>query len=203
MEQLLSDELLEWLQSDIEDDIDRLLLAASESYEKSLLSQTQNLSDKQAPPIKRAQPPSNHSRTFAAPKTEEEIRNARAKGVPSKTIEDTKYCVNLWNEWKRYRQQTLGDSIPDLTDLSRSQLQHWLTRFVLEVRKKDGSEYVPNTLHHICCGLMRHLRWNGHPSLDFFTDSDFADFKVTLDARMKRLQSAGVGSKKRQAEVLR
>ena len=46
MEQLLSDELLEWLQSDIED-IDRLLLATSESYEKSLLSQTQNLSDKQ------------------------------------------------------------------------------------------------------------------------------------------------------------
>ena len=131
MEQLLSDKLLEWLQSDIEDDIDRLLLAASESYEKSLLSQTQNLSDKQAPPIKQAQPPSNHSRTFAAPKTEEEIRNARAKGVPSKTVEDTKYCVNLWNEWKRYRQETLGDSIPDLTKLSRSQLQHWLTHFVL------------------------------------------------------------------------
>ena len=52
MEQLLSNELLEWLQNDIEDDIDRLLLAASESYEKSLLSQTQNLSEKQAPPIK-------------------------------------------------------------------------------------------------------------------------------------------------------
>ena len=42
MEQLLSNELLEWLQNDIEDDIDRLLLAASKSYEKSLLSQTQN-----------------------------------------------------------------------------------------------------------------------------------------------------------------
>ena len=52
MEQLLSNELLEWLQNDIEDDIDCLLLAASESYEKSLLSQTQNLSEKQAPPIK-------------------------------------------------------------------------------------------------------------------------------------------------------
>ena len=203
MEQLLSNELLEWLQNDIEDDIDRPLLAASKSYEKSLLSQTQNLSEKQAPPIKWAQPPSNHSPMFATPKTEEEICNARAKGVPSKTIEDTKYCVNLWNEWKRDRQETLGGSIPDLTELSRSQLQHWLTRFVLEVRKKDGSEYVPNTPHHICCGVMRHLRWNGQPSLDFFTDSDFANFKATLDAKMKRLQSAGVGSKKRQAKVLR
>ena len=38
--------------------------------------------------------------------------------------------------------------------------------------------------------------------MTFFTDSDFADFKGMLDAEMKRLQSAGVGSKKRQAEVL-
>ena len=38
--------------------------------------------------------------------------------------------------------------------------------------------------------------------LTFFTDSDFTDFKGMLDAEMKRLQSAGVGSKKRQAEVL-
>ena len=40
------------------------------------------------------------------------------------------------------------------------------------------------------------------PSLDFFTDSDVVDFKGMLVAEMKRLQSAGVGSKKRQAEVL-
>ena len=49
---------------------------------------------------------------------------------------------------------------------------------------------------------MCHLRWNGQPSLTFFTDSDFADFKGTLDAKMKRLQSARAGSKKRQVEVL-
>ena len=40
------------------------------------------------------------------------------------------------------------------------------------------------------------------PSLDFFTNSDIMDFKGMLVAEMKRLQSAGVGSKKRQAEVL-
>ena len=49
---------------------------------------------------------------------------------------------------------------------------------------------------------MRHLRWNGQPSIDFFTDSDFSEFKATLDAEMKRLQSEGIGSKKKQAEVL-
>ena len=38
--------------------------------------------------------------------------------------------------------------------------------------------------------------------LTFFTDSDFSEFKATLDAEMKRLQSEGIGSKKKQAEVL-
>ena len=122
--------------------------------------------------------------------------------MPKKTLEDIKYCTNLWSEWQRHRQETLGDSIPNLTELNRRELQYWLTRFVLEVRKRDGSEFPPNTLHHISCGLMRHLRWNGQPSIDFFTDSDFSEFKATLDAEMKPLQSEGIGSKKKQAEVL-
>ncbi len=70
------------------------------------------------------------------------------------------------------------------------------------MRKKDGAEFPPNTLHHIVCGLMRHLRWNGHPKIVFFADHDFADFKKSLDAEMKRLQYKGLGSKKCQAEPL-
>ena len=70
------------------------------------------------------------------------------------------------------------------------------------MRKKDGAEFPPNTLHHIVCGIMRHLRWKSNPSIDFFTDGDFIDFKRSLDAEMKRLQSKGLGSTKRQAEIL-
>ena len=60
----------------------------------------------------------------------------------------------------------------------------------------------PNLLHHIVCGLMRHLRWSGHPTIDFFTNRKFADFKKSLDAEMKCLQFKGLGSTKRQAEPL-
>lgn len=49
---------------------------------------------------------------------------------------------------------------------------------------------------------MRYLRWNGHPTIDFFADKDFTDFKNLLDAEMKRLQAKGLGSTKRQAEPL-
>jgi len=50
---------------------------------------------------------------------------------------------------------------------------------------------------------MRFLRWNGFPGIDIFKESDFTDFQATLDAEMKRLQSLGLGSKKKQAETLK
>ena len=49
---------------------------------------------------------------------------------------------------------------------------------------------------------MRHLRGNGHPAIDFFCDPEFCKFRSSLDAEMKRLQSSGKGSNKRQAEPL-
>ncbi len=70
------------------------------------------------------------------------------------------------------------------------------------MRKKDGEEFLPNSLHHIVCGIMRHLRLTCYPTIDFFSHTEFIDFKRSLDAEMKRLQSKGIGSTKRQAEVL-
>lgn len=37
--------------------------------------------------------------------------------------------------------------------------------FVLENRKKSGTEYSPNSLHHIVCGIMRYVRATEHYSL--------------------------------------
>ena len=81
-------------------------------------------------------------------------------------------------------------------------MQYWLIRFVLEVRKKSGDVYPPNTLHHIVVGIMRHVRWSGEPDIDFFRDPEFANFHGSLDAEMKRLQQQGVGAVKKQAEIL-
>ena len=49
---------------------------------------------------------------------------------------------------------------------------------------------------------MRHLRWNGYPTIDFFADKVFIDFKNSLNAEMKRLQAKGLGLNKRQAEPI-
>ena len=69
------------------------------------------------------------------------------------------------------------------------------------MRKTDGTEYPPNTVHHIVCGVMRHLRCT-KPDIDFFKDAEFSSFRSSLDGEMKRLQSRGLGSNHKQAEAL-
>jgi len=103
---------------------------------------------------------------------------------------------------KNYCQEVHGSSIPSLSAITTADLQHWMIRFVLEARKKDGSEYPPESLHHICSGIVKHLHNNGHPTLDIYRSSDFVDFCRKLDAEMKRLQQKGLGSQKQQAEPI-
>ena len=201
LDDLLSDELLQWCsETDVESSHTSITSPASlplgESELDSLMLTA--LNDYEFKPSHTT----SKSRPFASPVSDEYIRQARLETVPKKTREDTKYCVNLWEEWRTYRLEHCSVSIPPMLELNNADLQFWLTRFIIEVRKKDGSHFPPNTLHHICCGIMRHLRSNGKPAIDFFRDSEFADFRATLDSEMKQLQAAGLGSKRKQAEPL-
>jgi hypothetical protein len=174
--------------------IDELLLEAGDAFE--VYEQQQGVASNASTPV--------HGRTrFAVPKTEEEVVEARKASVPKKTQTDTRYCMRLWDEWKMHRNVTSTKRVPDdITEMSRDELQYWMCRFVLEVRKRDGSLYPANTLHHLCCGVMRHLRQTGWHEIDIFKDPSFAEFRATLDSEMKKTQSLGIGSKKRQAEPL-
>ena len=100
-------------------------------------------------------------------------------------------------EWKECR-----NIKTETTAMTKVELNEALCRFLLEIRKKDGSEYPPNTVHHICCGIMRYLRTEGQPQINFFSDGSFSHFREVLDSEMKRLRGQGLGSKKRQAEPL-
>ena len=49
---------------------------------------------------------------------------------------------------------------------------------------------------------MKYLRWNGKPEIDIFHNSNFVEFRASLDAEMKRLQGQGFGTRKKQAQIL-
>ena len=99
------------------------------------------------------------------PKTDEEIQFARERAIPVKTVADTKYCIGLFEEWRKHRIDTTAVNIPIIINMTKEQMQYWLVRFVLEVRKKGGDVYPPNSLHHIVVGVMRHVQPSGQPSI--------------------------------------
>ena len=81
---------------------------------------------------------------FAAPMSESAVQQARKAAVPKSTQTDTLWCFSLWTEWAKQRNTRTVDveeQVPlDITPLSPMVLQHWMSRFVLELRKKDGNE---------------------------------------------------------------
>ena len=103
---------------------------------------------------------------FANPKSDEEVNNMRSTAVPKKTEADTKYCMRIWDAWRKERiSRDEADSEADkqitpIIQMDKEVMKHWLTLFILEVRKQNGTEYPPNTLHHIVCGIMRYQRLN-------------------------------------------
>jgi len=42
---------------------------------------------------------------------------------------------------------------------------------------------------------MGHLKWTGKPEVNFYKDKELADFRASLDAEMKNLQSQEIWSK--------
>ena len=135
-----------------------------------------------------------HQCPFAPPKTKSEISTAKGMAVPQKMVANTNYCVGLWNQWCSHRATTYGDSISSLETIYPKDLAHHMSNFVFKIHKRDGSEFPPDTVHHIVSGLQRFVRWKNNPALDIVKD---AEFRCCLYSEIKRLQRAGLGSRRR------
>ena len=59
---------------------------------------------------------------FAPPKTEAEILEARTKGIPKKTLEDTQYCMKVWEEWCNYRRKKYQDLLLPRVGIAHSEV---------------------------------------------------------------------------------
>ena len=91
-----------------------------------------------------------------------------------------------------------GFPIPeDIGMLNDQMLNYWGQRFVMEIKRQDGKDYPPTTLHQLVCGLQRYLRNDcGKEYVNFIKEgTQFNDFRKSLDTRMKELYGLGVGNK--------
>ena len=142
-----------------------------------------------------------HCRSLA-PISDNEVSIAAKNSVPKTTEKSTIWSLNLWEEWKESR-KGMGAEYPPTPPhfLSASKLNDWMCKFILEVRRKDGAEYPPNSLYQIACGIMRHVRMY-EPAVNFFTQPEFDTFRRVIDSEMKRLKSTGKGVIVKRAESI-
>ncbi|XP_062598901.1 uncharacterized protein LOC134260347, partial [Saccostrea cucullata] len=144
-------------------------------------------------------PNESQNRRFAEAVSDDDLRQLIDSQTNPNTRRNTKWCVEMFNKWRASR-----DNVPYMKEMNAEMLNYWLQRFVLEVRKQDGSEYPPRTLYFIVCGLLRHLREENVHDMNFLDEHDhrFAVFRKVLDARMKELLSKGLGTKVKQADPI-
>ena len=103
------------------------------------------------------EPPSKPLQRFALAMSDSDVIRAREQAI---LREDTAYCIRVWDEWAESRRERGNAEIQPLATINVSTFHHWLTYFISR-RKQNGSEYPPNTLHHLICGNMYYLRQNG------------------------------------------
>ena len=182
-----------------EDVSDSLLLLASQQYEDDagFTEEEGQLENEAVQSLE-----TSTSARFGAPVTDESIELLITSNVPEKTRNATRWATNVWREWavlcksKVMQDERVHELNEDFVSMSGPDQSFWLCRFVCEVAKKDSSQYPPNTLYQICCGLMRAVNWRlrsiNEPEVNFVTDQIFSRFKAVLNSQMKELQSTGM-----------
>ena len=100
-----------------------------------------------------------------------ELEKRNDDRTPEGTRHNINWAVRTWKEWAETRNLKGGSSNDlhgfveqDILSLqNNSELNYWLAKFVVEVRKKKpcGEAYPPNTLYQLCCDIQRHFRENG------------------------------------------
>ena len=78
-------------------------------------------------------------------------------------------------------------------------MQHfWINGFLfsIEVRRKDGSEYPPATVHMLLCGLQRIMRRESEHPFEILAKGDvrFRNFHGTMESVFQQLHKKGVGA---------
>ena len=137
------------------------------------------------------------------PKTDEEMSTLRQQAIPANTKKNTSWALNVWKDWTASRRKVCHplDCPPHLFLCTPSQLDYWLSKFVMEIRHKDGQPYPPSSLYQICCGVLRYIR-ELKLSVNLLVDNEYRFYRQTLDAEIKRLRRNDIGTKHKTAEPI-
>ena len=125
--------------------------------------------------------------------SEEEIRKTIEDQKNANTKRKTKGDVKLFIDFLASKQE-----LREPHNIPTKELDIFLSMFILAIRKKDGTEYEPDTLQSKLNSIRRHLLDGGYGS-DINKATDFKQCQDVLTSKRKQLKSEGLGNKKRKA----
>ena len=97
--------------------------------------------------------------------------------------------------------KTIGMS-ESVENLPASELDHVLCKFFMNIRKKNGEEYEPDTISGFQRSIQRYLSEKGS-SVNILKDKDFEKSRKVLSAKRKSLvHEHGKGNKPQAATAL-
>ena len=120
-----------------------------------------------------------------------------AKNVCRKTQVKTKGHVRLFHEF-----MLMNGDTRKMTDLSMSELDETMSRFFLNVRKLDGTEYEPITLRSIFGSIDRYARdQNYMGGIKITGNPQFGRAQKALEIKQEALKAMGKGKHPRKSRT--
>ena len=128
--------------------------------------------------------------------TSADVQRLVEKNNNKNTLKTTITWVNRFDNWRKAR-----NIIYKLEDIPQQDLDGVLQQFFAEIRKKDGSEYEPESLRTMLSALDRFLRDQGK-QCRILKDEQFRNARKVLNGKAIELREKGMGKRKNKADAL-
>ena len=136
-----------------------------------------------------------------------EFASSSKQYIPPNTEANTQWAVRTFDAWRTWRSTAKPeDPVPEdiLSCADAGVPSKWLSLFVLEARKLDGSKYPSNTLSMLLSGLKHYMVRSNPDTPNFLDENDpkFSGLRETRDTVSRRLREEGVGTSVKHTAVI-
>ena len=135
-----------------------------------------------------------------------QIEDSKQAIIPKNTQKSTQWALRCFGSWLKQRNERCEDKCPEgiLLSDNHQDLCHWLCVCINELRKETGDEYTPRSLAQFIAGLQRYISEKKQTPVRLADpgNPDFKPLHLTLDNRYRELHAKGVGTTRRQAEIM-
>ena len=123
----------------------------------------------------------------------QEIQELKQNSENQNTKKSTTTWLNVWAERKNFESNLLS--------YEGKQVDETLQKFFAEIRKKDGSEYEPDSLRVMLASLDRHLR-EKDAAFSIAKDIEFSNSRKVLEGKARLFRQEGFGKRPNAAKAL-